>query len=174
MTFIKNKNISLRALEKSDLKYLYELENKESARQFGDSLMPHSKYVIKAFIENANKDISETKQLRLVIEHNKTCETIGMIDLYDYSTYHQRAAVGIWIDENYRTQGCAYEALSSICDYAFDVLLLHQLFCYISSDNIASIKLFKKAEFQVSGTLKDWNRTNNGFRETLILQRIIR
>ena len=172
MTFIKNENISLRALEKSDLSYLYDLENKESARQYGESLMPHPKFILKEFIANADKDISVTKQLRLAIEHNENCECIGMIDLYDFSAHHQRAAIGIWIDEKYRKKGYAYEALSSLCDYSFDILLLHQLYCYILNDNVNSIKLFKKAEFELSGTLKDWNRTKKGFSETLIFQRI--
>lgn len=170
MTFIKNKNISLRALEKSDLAYLYKIENEASARQYGDSLMPHSKFVLEAFIKNADKDISISKQLRLVIEHNSSCETIGVVDLYDYSAHHQRAAVGIWVDEAMRQQGYALEALESLKNYAFDILLLHQLFCYINVDNMASVHLFQKAGFSISGTLKAWHRQKSGFTDTLVLQ----
>ncbi len=170
MTFIKNKNISLRALEKGDLPYLYKIENRESARVFGESLMPNSKYVLQEFIRNADKDISLSQQLRLVIEHNDSCEAVGMIDLYDYSVHHQRAAVGIWIDENMRQKGLATEALESIKNYAFNTLLFHQIYCYVSTENVASIKLFEKAGFVLSGTLKDWQRQKTGFSDTLVLQ----
>lgn len=172
MTFLKNKHISLRALERGDLPYLYQLENKESAREYGDSLMPHSKYVLKEFITNADKDIYVTKQLRLVIEHNESCEAIGMIDLFDFSPQHQRAGVGIWIDDDYRQKGFAREALESLSTFAFDTLMVNQLFCHINQDNLASIKLFKNVGFSEIGVLKQWTRTKSGFQDVTVFQMI--
>lgn len=172
MTFIKNKNISLRALEKEDLPYLYKLENKESARQYGESLMPHSKYVLQDFIKNADKDIFHTQQLRLVIEHNESCEAIGMVDMFDFSSHHQRAGVGIWIDEEYRQNGFANQALESLSSFAFDTLLINQLFCHIKNDNFASIRLFKNAGFSEVGTLKQWIRTKEGFKDVSVFQKL--
>lgn len=172
VTFIKNKHISLRALEKEDLPYLYNLENKESARQHGDSLMPLSKHVLKDFIRNADKDIFQTHQLRLVIEHNESCETIGMIDMFDFSPHHQRAEVGIWIDESFRKKGFANEALESLSTFAFETLLINQLFCHINIENKASITLFENAGFNKIGILKQWTRTKNNFKDTALFQRI--
>lgn len=172
MPFLKNKQVSLRALEPEDLAYIYDLENKESARQYGNGLMPHSKYVLKSFIKNADKDIFETCQLRLVIEHNETCKTIGMIDLFDFSPHHLRAGVGIWIDEDYRKKGCASEALDSLSSFAFDILLLNQLFCYITLSNNDSLHLFKNAGFVEVGILKQWVQTKDGFQDVAIFQKI--
>ncbi len=172
MTFLINKKISLRAVEPNDLPYLYQIENKESARQYGSSIMPNSKHIIKQFIKEAGKDIFETKQLRLVIEHNAECKAVGMIDLFEFSPIHKRAGVGIWIDSPYRQQGLAGEALECLISYAFDTLLMHQLFCHISSDNLLSIKLFKKAGFKECGVLKEWRQTKNGFQDIIVFQRI--
>lgn len=172
MTFLKNKHISLRAVEPDDLRYLYELENKESARLHGISIMPHSKYILKNFIKNADKDITETKQLRLIIEHNESCEIIGTIDLFAYSSHHQRAGVGIWLDEEWQHKGYGTEALESLCSFAFDTLLLHQLFCHIAVDNINSLKLFKHVGFVETSLLKHWVRTKNGFCDISVLQKI--
>lgn len=171
MPFLPNKNISLRALEKEDIHYLYDIENKSSAREFGESLMPLSKHVLQSFIENADKDIYTTRQLRMVIEHNDSCEAIGMIDLYDYHPHHKRAGVGIWIDEEQRRKGYASEAIESLCHYAFDVLMMHQLFCYISLSNKKSVTLFKKNGFTQSGTLKDWHLDKTGYSDVLLLQK---
>ena len=170
MPFLPHNNISLRALEKEDINYLYDIENKTSAHEFGESLMPLSKHVLEYFIKNADKDIYTTKQLRLVIEHNESCEAIGMIDLYNYHPHHQRAAVGIWIDENQRRHGYASEAIACLRNYAFKVLLLHQLYCYISIENKKSINLFKKNNFHPSGTLKDWNKTHKGYSDVILMQ----
>ena len=172
MPFLPKQNITLRDLQKRDINYLYEIENKESAREFGESLMPLSKHVLESFIKNADKDIYTTRQLRLVIEHNESCEAIGMIDLYNYHPHHKRAGVGIWIDEAHRRKGYASEAISSLCQYAFEVLLIHQLYCYISIDNKKSVSLFEKNEFKTSGHLKDWNLNNKGYTDVLLLQRL--
>lgn len=172
MPFLPNKNISLRALEKEDIDYLYAIENKASAREFGESLMPLSKHVLESFIKNADKDIYATRQLRMVIEHNSSCEAIGMIDLYDFHPHHKRAGVGIWIDEQHRRKGYASEAISALCNYAFEVLAMHQLYCYITASNAKSIILFKKNGFTQSGSLKDWHLTNKGYSEVILLQRL--
>jgi len=172
VAFLKNKHISLRALEKEDLPYLYNLENKESAREYGSSLMPHSKYVIKDFIKNADKDIFMTGQLRFVIEHNESCEAIGMVDIFNFSSHHQRAEVGIWIDEEHRRNGFAQEALESLRTFAFDTLLIKQLFCHVNTQNIPSITLFKNAGFVEIGILKAWIRTKSGFQDVSVLQLI--
>jgi diamine N-acetyltransferase len=172
MTFIKNKNTSLRAVEKEDLPFLYKWENEESIRQFGSSRMPLSKYVLAQFINNANKDIFETKQLRFVIEHNESCEPIGMVDLFDFEPLDSRAGVGIVITEKYRNKGFATEALDSICEYAFGAFNLHQLYCHIAASNHASIKLFEKSGFSVTATLKDWQKGKEGFEDVVVLQKI--
>lgn len=170
VTFLKNKNISLRALEKEDLAYLYQLENNESARQHNDNPMPLSKHVLKSFILNADKDIFQTRQLRLVIEHNEKCEPIGMIDLFNFSPQHSKAEVGIWIDEDYRDQGFASEALENMCKFAFDTLHINQLFCFIEKNNTKSIKLFKKHNFESKGLLSQWIKSPKGYHDAYILQ----
>lgn len=168
--FIKNNHISLRAVEKEDLAFLYRIENDASVRQFGSSLMPHSKYVIKEFITNAHQDIYAARQLRFVIEHNDTCAPIGMIDLFDFEPHHQRAAVGIWLAEEFREQLLGKEALESLINYAFDILQMEQLYCHVAADNTKSLHFFKKSGFLLCGNLKHWYKTKEGFTDACLLQ----
>lgn len=62
-----------------------------------DTLTPFSHFTLKKYIENAHVDIYTSKQLRLMITRVDTQEPIGLIDLYDFDPYHQRAGLGIMI-----------------------------------------------------------------------------
>lgn len=172
MTTLKGKDISLRALEPEDLEFVLEVENNEDIWHLSNTQTPFSRFVIKQYLENAHKDIFEVKQLRLVI-CNKETEPLGLIDLFNFDFKNKRAGVGIIIKEaSNRDKGFGNEALNLLIDYSFKHLGLHQLYCNISEDNTASLKLFTKLGFQKIGLKKDWNFYNGTFNNEYLLQLI--
>jgi len=60
------KKIELRALEPEDLEQLYIWENDTEIWNVSETLSPVSRFILKRYLENAHKDIFETKQLRLI------------------------------------------------------------------------------------------------------------
>ena len=123
------------------------------------------------YLANAHQDIFKAKQLRLIIEKDE--RSIGMIDLFDFEPLHQRAGIGIWIaDEGERQKGFAKEALQLLLNYAFKQLQLKQIYCNISSINKASINLFSGLDFILVGVKKDWNKTQEGWEDELLFQRL--
>lgn len=172
MLDLKGKHISLRALEPSDLDFLYQLENDTSIWEISGTLKPYSKKVLQLYLENAHRDIYEVKQLRLCIcDLNNAC--IGLIDLFDFDPKHKRAGVGIVISNpEDRNKGVGNEALNLLCDYAFKILDLHQLYANILEDNESSIHLFEKMGFEKIGIKKDWIRTSSGFKNEIMFQKI--
>mgnify|MGYP001223665746 CR=1 FL=1 len=168
---LKGDKIQLRALEPSDLETLYQWENNTNIWKVSQTITPFSKHVLTQYLANAHQDIFTAKQLRLIIE--KEDRSIGMIDLFDFVPTHQRAGVGIWIvDEGERQKGYAKEALQLIIDYAFKKLQLKQIYCNISSANKASINLFSSLDFMLVGVKKEWNRTQEGWEDELLFQRL--
>ena len=168
---LKGENIQLRALEPSDLETLYHWENDINIWKVSQTITPFSKHVLSKYLENAHQDIFTAKQLRLIIEKNS--RSIGTIDLFDFDPTHQRAAVGIWIaDLGERQKGYAREALKILIDYAFKQLQLKQIYCNISSINKASINLFSGLDFILVGVKKDWNKTQEGWEDELLFQRL--
>ncbi len=142
---LENNIIKLRALEPSDIDLLYKWENDISVWRVSNTLAPFSKYIIKQYIENSHFDIYQTKQLRLIIDLKSGEELIpiGCIDLFDFEPFHNRAGIGILIaDSEYRGKSYASEALDLLIKYSFEILNLHQLYCNITVDNEASLKLF--------------------------------
>jgi diamine N-acetyltransferase len=109
---MKYEEIKLRAVEPEDLELLYEWENNSHYWIISNTITPFSKFTLKRYIENSHKNIFETGQLRLMIDHIKTNKSIGTIDLFDFDPFHKRAGLGILIaDESFRRKGYASMAL---------------------------------------------------------------
>ena len=170
---MKYKEINLRAPEPEDLELLYGWENNTSHWIISNTIVPFSKYTLKRYLENSHKNIYETGQLRLMIDHISDGKTIGTIDLFDFDPFHKRAGVGILIaDEAYRRKGYASMALKCLVDYCFGTLQLHQLYCNILSNNCESMDLFRKTGFIEAGIKKDWVKTNDGYIDEHLFQLI--
>lgn len=170
MITLKGKNIYLRALEPEDLEFIHTIENDESLWELSNTLTPYSKFLIKQYIQHSHKDIFEVKQLRLVIS-NYSNKPLGMIDLFDFDFKNGRAGVGILVKDIIDRQlGYGSEALQLLINYSFTHLGLHQLYCNISEDNQASIKLFTGQGFKKVGLKEDWNYIDGDFKNEYLFQ----
>ncbi len=172
MQTLIGKNVYLRPLEPEDLMLLHSIENNEEFWEISNTITPYSKFILKQYLENSYKDIFEVKQLRLVIcKTNK--EAIGLIDIFDFDAKNMRAGVGILINkEEEKKKGQGFEALQLLCNYCFTHLQLHQLYCNISQDNDASIRLFSKAGFKKIGIKKDWISIQGEYKDESLFQLI--
>lgn len=173
MNSLKGTHIFLRALEASDLDFLYNLENEESLWEVSNTTSPFSKYILKDYLENSHRDIYDVKQLRLVICKNEVETPVGFIDLYEFDPKNQRVGVGIVIfPEENKGKGFATEALELTCAYVFKHLNVHQIFAGITEGNSASIALFEKAGFKNEGIKRDWIFANGIFQDEYFYQLI--
>ncbi len=169
---LQSKNISLRAMETTDIDILYQWENDTDNWKVSSTQAPFSKKVLEEYIATAHQDIYSVKQLRLIIcdADNKP---VGCIDLFDFEPNHLRAGIGILIaDKEERRKGFASDALQLLIDYCFETLNLHQLYCNITIDNEASVLLFQKHGFLITGIKKQWIRDGAKYKDELMLQLI--
>ena len=169
---LNNKHIHFRAPEIKDLDLLFQWENDASLWHLSNTVTPFSRHILEEYIMHAHEDIYTAKQLRLMIDAIDNNETIGCIDLFDFDPINLRAGVGILIDKKHRNSGYASASLKMLTDYAFHTLYLHQLYCNITIDNDASLKLFKKHEFEIIGLKKEWIRKRDGWVDEYMLQLI--
>lgn len=175
MSFIKleNESIKLRALEPEDIDLLYDWENDLSIWELSNTYEPISKYILAKYIKESQRDIYESKQIRLIIE---TIEgnAVGAIDLFDFDPFHSRAGIGILIhNDSDRKLGYASDSITLLSLYAKENLGLHQLFANISVSNDASIRLFEKAGFSLCATKKEWRRKRDNWEDELMFQKIL-
>jgi diamine N-acetyltransferase len=157
--FLKGNTVALRALEPGDADLLYHWENDQDLWSVSFTQIPFSKFVLEEFVNAAHQDIYTNKQLRLMVQHIESGHTIGTVDLFDFEPRHLRSGLGIYITDAKRQQGCATEAIALAKHYAFNTLLLKQVYVHVNSSNAASLALFEKAGFEKSGLKKCWNRT---------------
>lgn len=172
MNYLQGDTVCLRALEPEDLDFLYAMENDPGVWGVSGTLAPYSKDVLKEYLAKAHLDIYEARQLRLAINCRKEGHLVGLVDLYDFDPVSLRAGVGILITAHQRSRGYGGAALNLLCDYAFGVLRLHQVYASVSVSNAHSLRLFQKAGFRETGIRRDWLRTPDGYEDEVFFQKI--
>lgn len=165
--------VSLRALEPEDIDLLYKWENDASLWEISNTRMPFSKHILEQYILSSTRDIYEQKQLRLIIV-NSDGKPVGAVDLFDFDPFHRRAGIGILIyDQGDRHQGYATDTLTALEHYAAGPLGIIQLFATVSEENSNSIRLFRKAGYDLTGIKKKWLNTPRGWKDEWFFQKIL-
>lgn len=161
--------VKLRAMEPEDLELLYQIENDTSIWQVGTNNVPYSRFALHEYIAHASGDIYTDKQVRLMID-NEQGETVGIVDLVNFSPQHQRAEIGIVIKNGYRNLGYANAAIRKIMEYAHEVLHLHQLYAVVETNNQISINLFESLGFSHGLCLKEWTFNGVEYTDAMVMQ----
>ena len=169
---LENTEITLRTVEPIDLDVLLKWENDVSNWKVSDTKVPFSQKLMLDYINSA-QDIFLTQQIRFMIIHKSTRQYIGCIDLFDYDVFHQRAGVGVLMDNEFRKKGYATQALRLLLEYGEEILNLHQVYCTIHASNKESVTLFNKAGFKQTGIKKDWYNYKGTWEDELFFQKII-
>ena len=172
MVNTNNKNITLRALEPSDIDFLFDIENDINLWKYSNRSTPYSKHLLLDYIKNSSKDIFESRQIKFAISDSKNTP-LGFIDLYDFEPMHRRAAIGLVVDYSNRSLGIGSISLDLIELYAKNQLFLNQLYANIASENKQSINLFKKHKFIQTGKKNQWNFYDGNYHDEYIFQKII-
>lgn len=168
----KGQKIYLRAMEPSDLDFLYTIENDPSMWDVSSYTSPYSRHTLSQFIENSMSDLYVDRQLRVMICRIEDDKPVGTIDLTDFAPSHRRAGIGIAVHDPYRRNGYASEALSILTDYALYVLHLHSVYAIVTVDNEASIKLFERQGYERRGILHDWVFSQEEYKDGVLLQKM--
>ena len=167
----ENEKILLRQPEPEDLELLYRWENDTSIWAVGNTRQPYSRFTLKQYILQGDKDIFETHQLRLMIDCKLSGATVGTVDLFDFDIYHSRIALGLFVDAEFQGSGYAKQALKIIENYVFNFLKINQLYCHISEKNLASKSMFEKEGYEIHGFLKNWIRVRDVYENIIVFQR---
>lgn len=162
--------MNLRALEISDLPFLYQWENDATAWSDSENHNPVAQHLLRDYIEQSTGDIYKDGQLRLMIEHEG--ETLGCIDLFDLDARSRKAAIGMYIAPEARGQHAGREAVRLLKDYAFGFLGLHMIYAIIATDNAPCLHIYRQAGFTESSPLPDWVlRADGHFQSVIIFQK---
>ncbi len=105
-----------------------------------------------------------------MIELKENNQPVGTLDLFDFDSFHNRVQVGVFIENKFQNKGYAKQSLTLIENYIFDFLKLNQVYALVSESNFISQKLFQN--YQKQGVLKEWIKTESGYEDVFIYQKI--
>ena len=165
-------NITLRALEPSDLEVLYLWENDPDVWRVSGTLAPVSRDRLARFISEQSYDIYATRQMRLIVDVDGVM--VGSVDIFDFEPLHRRFGVGILIyADEHRRRGYASRVVELIKEYARNMLDLKQIWVTVDEDNGASIALFESCGFVLSARRREWVNRAGVFIDELEYQCIL-
>ena len=158
-------------MEPEDLDLLYQIENDKNLWGVGATNVPSSRYVLHDYVANSSGDIYTDKQVRLMVDCQQ--QTIGIVDLINFSPKHCRAEVGMVLMPSYRGKGLGEMILQELAQYAKTVLHLHQLYAVIGVDNAPAIHLFEKIGYSAGRVLTDWLFDGTHYQDAVLMQRVL-
>ena len=189
---LSNDNITLRALEPTDLDTLYRWENDTTLWAVSDTAAPYSREALWHYLENYTGDIYAQRQLRLMIvlstDENYTGDIyaqrqlrlmivlstdgtpVGTIDFLNFDPLNNRAELGLFIADEYRGKGLGRQALDLLSAYARDHIGLRQLYVFIALDNTVCLNLFENYGYCRVGVLQSWLKRGTTYRDVALLQ----
>lgn len=172
---LKGQTCYFRALEPSDLSWLYALENDETLWDLSDTQKPYSQYQLQKYIKDSFKDVYETKQLRFVLCKITDNQPVGLFDLFDFDPKNNRAVVGLVITNILeRGNGYGKEGLKLLMSFTRQNLRVHQLIANINVENKISISLFESLGFELIGRKKDWIFSRGQYSDVFLYQYIFK
>ncbi len=168
---LEDNRIKLRAVEPDDLELLYKWENDVMLWDVGNTRQPYSRFALREYISQCDKNIYESCQLRLMITDKQTSHVVGTVDLFDLDMHNSKIAFGLYVHADFQGQGFARAALRLVEGYVFDYLALNQLYCHIAETNAASISMFINEKYEKNTVLKQWIRINDRYVDVIVFQR---
>ena len=163
--------ISLRAVEPTDIDFLYRMENTPQVWNVSWGDAPVSRQMLWEYINAYTADIYADRQLRLIVTADGT--PVGTVDISDFDPRNSRAMLGVAIEDEHRRKGIATKAVSLTIDYCRNTLALHQLAVMVPKYNDTSLALFTKLGFRTAGCLRSWLRHGRGFSDVVLMQRML-
>ena len=93
-----------------------------------------------------------------------TNEFIGESGIIGYNPNANRCVIGYNLLPEFWNQGFATEITNRIVAYAFEELGIERIEALALQSNFASCKVLEKSGFMLEGVLRNYNKSNNGYR----------
>ena len=161
--------VKVRAAEEADLSILTESrKNPDSLRQWYEDeiLFPLSEKEIRdGFINDLNDFYKDDKKLFII--ETLPGDYAGQLQIWHVN---RRAGVirhGIFMEEEFRGQGFAKEALAIVLDFYFNELNYRKSSPYVYSYNINSQKFHEKFGYKLEARVKEEHYSRNGYHDLL-------
>lgn len=120
-----------------------------------------------------NNVVNTGKAVQFIIYKSETNKAIGSTYFKDIDNKNSKAEFGIFIGEKDDLgKGYGSETAKQMINYGFTSLELHKIYLRVFAKNIAAIKSYKNAGFEISGHFKEEIRINDNYYDIIFMEKI--
>jgi len=158
---LKTERLILRQLTEDDTQEIFFLRTDEGVNRYIERPRPENINDARKFILKINNGIKQNEMIDWAITLKDAHNLIGTICLWNFSKDKTKAEVGFELKPEYQGQGIMNEALKIVLEFGFKRVALASIDAYTHKDNISSILLLKKNNFEQNPELIDNENSNN-------------
>lgn len=156
-----DQTLSLRALERGDLRFIHNLNNNRNIMSYWFE-EPYESF--DELEELYNKHIHDNAERRFVVE-NQNKLLIGLVELIEIDYIHRSAEFQIIITPEHQGKGYAKVLINKALDYSFTILNLHKIYLHVSIENEKALHLYQQCGFIEEGHLVEEYFINGQYRD---------
>lgn len=160
---IANNRITLRSLERDDLKFVHTLDNNASVMRywFEEPFVSFDELV-----QIYDRHTHDQAERRFIAENNDHIP-VGLVELVAINQIHRHCEFQIIISPPHQGHGYAKQGSTLAVEYAFHVLNLHKVFLYVDKENARAIHIYEQLGFKIEGTLREEFFANGKYRDVI-------
>jgi ribosomal-protein-alanine N-acetyltransferase len=146
---LTTERLLLRSIDNSDVALIYKLHsdpavNKFVGRDNSSSLKKAEDYIIK--IQNL---VEKNECLYWAISLKENNDLIGSICLWNFDLENETVEIGYEMLSEFQGRGIMSEAVKKVIEYAFEIMKAKVITAFPSSDNVDSVTVLKKLNFEL-------------------------
>lgn len=158
---LETDRLTLRALTLDDAKAIFGLRANKEVHKYIQREPLNNLSEARAFIDKIEKLISENNCLFWALQSKNSNEILGTIGIRNFDFADNYAEVGYEIHPDYQERGYMNEALETVLEYGFQNLELKTIEAFTHKNNLASIALLHKQDFDLQTERTDENVADN-------------
>jgi diamine N-acetyltransferase len=144
MTIERDTRLTLRPLERTDLRFVHEVNNNAKIMRYWFE-EPYETF--SELSQLYDQHVHDQRERRFVAVDNDG-ETVGLAELIELDYIHRRGEFQIIIAPHAQGRGYATIATRLAIDYAFSVLNLRKIYLIVDTSNAAAIHVYEKCGFR--------------------------
>ncbi|WP_218598611.1 GNAT family N-acetyltransferase [Polaribacter sp. NJDZ03] len=160
---LETDRLTLRAINLEDAKAVFGLRANKEVNKYIQRESLKNLSEARAFIDQATNLVADNKGVFWVIESKNSAELLGTIGLRNFDVAENYAEIGYEIHPDYQERGYMTEAFEEVLEYAFEKMELKTIEAFTHKNNLASITLLHKLDFDLQV-----DRTDEGFEDNRI------
>ncbi|MBN3807062.1 spermidine N1-acetyltransferase [Paraburkholderia sp. Ac-20336] len=163
MTIERSRELSLRPLERTDLRFVHDVNNDAKIMRYWFE-EPYETF--SELSQLYDEHVHDLRERRFVAIDNKGA-TVGLVELIELDYIHRRGEFQIIIAPHAQGRGYASVATRLAIDYAFSVLNMRKLYLIVDKSNAAAIHVYEKCGFRHEAELIEEFFSNGQYHNAL-------